>query len=107
MDGEELVCFQIISTAGMAKSSYIEAIKEAKKGNFDKARAFIKEGEVSFIQGHNIHTELIQQDLAGNQVNSNLLLLHAEDQLMSVELCKILASELIEAYERIVALENK
>jgi cellobiose PTS system EIIA component len=107
MDGLELACFQIISAAGMAKSSYIEAIKAAKIGDFEKAKVCIKEGDTSFTQGHNVHSELIQQEAGNKQLSPNLLLLHAEDQLMSVETCKILANELIENYERIIALENK
>ena len=31
MENLELICFQIISSVGMAKSSYIEAIQEAKR----------------------------------------------------------------------------
>lgn len=31
MEGLEKQCFQIISAVGMARSSYIEAIQEAKK----------------------------------------------------------------------------
>lgn len=106
MDGLELVCFQIISAAGMAKSSYIQAIKEAKNGNFDKALSTIKEGETYFAQGHNVHTQLIQESSTDVQSNVNLLLLHAEDQLMSAETCKILADELIDSYRRIIVLEN-
>jgi cellobiose PTS system EIIA component len=107
MDELELVCFQIISSAGMAKSSYIEAIKEAKKGDFNKAKLCINEGDESYTQGHNVHSKLIQQEADNKQINPNLLLLHAEDQLMSVETCKIMAIELIESYKRIVALENR
>jgi PTS system cellobiose-specific IIA component len=107
MEGLELVCFQIISSAGMAKNSFIEAIKEAKKGDFEKAKGCINEGESYFNQGHSIHTKLIQQEAGDEKVEPNLLLLHAEDQLMSVETCKIIANELLEAYERISALENK
>lgn len=32
MENMELVCFQIISSAGMAKSSFVEAIKAGEKG---------------------------------------------------------------------------
>jgi cellobiose PTS system EIIA component len=107
MDGLELACFQIISKAGIAKSSYIEAIKESRNGNFEKAKACIKEGEEAFMQGHNVHAELIKQQTSGKQVIPNLLLLHAEDQLMLVETCRILAEELIETYKRINSLESK
>ena len=37
----------------------------------------------------------------------NLLLIHAEDQLMAAETCKILAVELIDTYKRISILEAK
>ncbi len=107
MEMLELACFQIISEAGIAKSSYIQAIKEAKNGEFEKAKACIKEGEAAFVEGHNVHGKLIQQETGGEQVIPDLLLIHAEDQLMSVETCKILADELIETYERIAFLENK
>ena len=42
MEGLELQCFQIISAVGMARSSYIEAIQEAKKGNFEEAKKYRK-----------------------------------------------------------------
>ena len=43
----------------------------------------------------------------GKQVGGSLILIHAEDQLMSAEGFKIIAEEMIEAYKRIVALEEK
>jgi PTS system cellobiose-specific IIA component len=107
MEGLELACFQIISEAGVAKSNYIEAMKEGRNGNFQKAKDCIKDGESAFMQGHNVHAELIQKEISGEQVIANLLLVHAEDQLMSAETCKIFADELIRTYERITFLENK
>lgn len=107
MDGLELQCFQIISAVGMARSSYIESIQEAKKGNFAKARDMIIEGEQSFLQGHEVHAKMIQQEASGNKIEPCLLLLHAEDQLMSAEGFKIIADEMIQNYERITALESK
>lgn len=107
MEGLELLSFQIISAVGMARSSYIEAMQEAKKGNFDAAEAKIKEGEEYFTQGHTAHAGLIQQEAGGDPVHPTLLLLHAEDQLMSAETFKIMAQEMIDSYRRITALEAK
>lgn len=106
MEKLELVSFQIISSVGMAKSSYIEAIQEAKKGNFEKAKSCIEEGKNSFVQAHKAHAELIQSETNGEGIKPTLLLLHAEDQMMSAETCKIFAEELIENYQRIIALEK-
>lgn len=107
MEGLELQCFQIISAVGMARSSYIEAIQEAKKGNFEEAKNMIAEGEKSFLQGHEVHASMIQQEASGQKVEPCLLLIHAEDQLMSAEGFKIIAEEMIANCERITALEAK
>lgn len=107
MEGLEKQCFQIISAVGMARSSYIEAIQEAKKANFERAREMIEEGDKSFLQGHEAHAKMIQQEAGSEKVETGLLLIHAEDQLMSAESFKIIADEMIQNYERIIALESK
>ena len=101
MEGIELTCFQIISFTGTARSIYIEAIEEAKKGNIDKAREMIKEGDDTFNQGHEIHAKMIQDEASGNSIAVSTLLVHAEDQLMSAEEFKILANQFIDLYEKL------
>lgn len=101
MEGIELICFQIISAVGNARSLYIEAIQEAKEGNFDKAEELIKEGEASFTEGHAAHGKLIQQEAGGEPTTMTLLLTHAEDQLMSAEAFGILSREFIDLYKAI------
>ena len=101
MEGIELISFRIISAVGEAKSSYIEAIREAKKGNFERADELIKEGSKVFIEGHHAHAELIQQEASGNAVVPTLMLMHAEDQLMSTDGFKFIAEEFIEVYKNI------
>jgi len=98
MDGLELISFKIISAVGEARSCYIEAIREAKKGDFEKADALIEEGSKIFIEGHHAHSELVQQEAAGKPVVPTLMLMHAEDQLMSADAFKIIAQEFIDVY---------
>lgn len=99
MEGLELTCFQIISAVGTARSLYIEAIQDAKEGKFDDAKAKIKEGEEVFVEGHKVHASLVQKEANGEPINFQLLLLHAEDQLMSAEAFSIIAKEFIDLYE--------
>lgn len=99
MEGMELTCFEIISSVGNARSLYIEAIQEAKKANFEKATELLKEGEESFTNGHHAHADLIQKEAAGEATPFSLLLMHAEDQLMSAEGSRILAEEFIDVYK--------
>ena len=107
MEGLELTAFQIISSVGTARSSYIEAIRAAKSGDFDGAKKLIKEGDEMFVEGHNAHAGLLEKE-ANNEVGPlGLLMVHAEDQLMSAEAFKTIALEFIDSYERIEALEAK
>ena len=95
MEGIELICFQIISAVGMARGSYIEAIDLAEQGKCDEAEAKIKAGDEFFTGGHSAHAQLIQKEANGENTEVVLLLVHAEDQLMSAESFKILAEKFI------------
>ncbi|MEG0328879.1 MAG: PTS lactose/cellobiose transporter subunit IIA [Longicatena sp.] len=103
MEGIELICFEIISSVGMARGSFIEAIDLAEEGKFAEAEAKITEGEEFFKGGHSAHAKLIQNEAGGNKTEIILLLLHAEDQLMSAETFKILAEKFISLNKKIEA----
>lgn len=107
LEGLEMICFKIISNVGGARSSYIEAIQKAKQGDFMGAGECIKSGHEMFLAGHEAHFELIQKEAQGELVGNSLILIHAEDQLMSAESFKIIAEEMIASYERIAELEEK
>lgn len=98
MEGIELVAFQIISAVGTARSYYIEAIQDAKTGDFEAAQAKLEAGSQIFLTGHHAHAELLQKEANNELGNITLLLMHAEDQLMSAEAFKIIAEELIDVY---------
>ena len=59
------------------------------------------EGEEQFIEGHRVHGQLIQQEAQNGNTEVNLLLIHAEDQMMSAEVLKIIAAELIDIHKKI------
>lgn len=103
----EKISFKIISAVGSAKSSFIEAIGYANKREFEKARELIEEGEALRVEGHKAHFGLIQDEAAGNPTEINLILMHAEDQLMAAETIKLMAEELIKSYEAIDELEKR
>ena len=101
MEGLELTCFEIISNVGGARSTYIEAIQCAKTGDYKRAQELMNEGDEFFTKGHHAHTKLIQEEASAGLDNITLLLIHAEDQLMSAEAFKILANEFIDVYKRV------
>lgn len=101
MEGLERICFEIISNVGTARSLYIEAIQEAKAGNFAQAEELMKQADGSFIQGHHAHAKLVQKEANGDPTQVTLLLTHAEDQLMGAEAFKILSQEFLDLYREL------
>ncbi|MDY4416434.1 PTS lactose/cellobiose transporter subunit IIA, partial [Selenomonas sp.] len=81
-----------------------EAIGAAKNGDVDRAEKLIKEGDENFVEGHKAHAGLLEKEASGEL---GLLMVHAEDQLMSAEAFKTVALEFIASYKRIEALEAK
>jgi PTS system cellobiose-specific IIA component len=101
MEKMDLLSFEIITYVGSARSMYIEAIREAKQGNFEGAEKLMLEGTEMFVKGHRAHAGLIQKEAGGEKSEYSLLMVHAEDLLMSAESFKILAEEFIDLYKRI------
>lgn len=96
MDEIELLCFQIISNVGAAKSLYIEAMHKSRENEFDEAYKLIEEGQIIYSEGHKAHFELVQKEAAKEDIKLSLLLMHAEDQMMSADTIKVVAEEFIE-----------
>ena len=101
MEGLEMVAFQIIAAVGTARSLYIEAIDLASEGKYDEARDKIKEGQEAFNGGHAAHGELLTKFANGELPPMDILMTHAEDQLMSAEAFGILADKFITLYEKV------
>lgn len=95
---------QMISAAGTARTKYMEAVGAAKTDDFDRAEGLVKEGGECFAMAHEVHSEMLSTasaDLAatGSSTDMNLILVHAEDQMMCAETFRLVAGELIDVYK--------
>lgn len=61
----------------------------------------IKQGDELLSQSNEPHTDLVQKEVVGEDVKMSLILAHAEDQMMSTEVFKVLAEEMIELYKKV------
>ncbi len=92
------IAFQIILYAGNGKSSAMEAIQEAKEGNFEAADKKIEEASEELGKAHKYQTELLQQEARGDGQGVNVILVHSQDHLMTSMTVRDLAIEIIEIY---------
>lgn len=97
----ELRCFQLVSHVGMARTYYVEAINAAEKGDFDECRRCLDEGNKMFSQGHEVHAAMLAREASGEVLPFRIIILHAEDLMMSAETLRILAEKFITLYQKI------
>ncbi len=90
---------EIITYAGMAKSGYVNALKQAKQGEVKEAAETLKEGDRMIAKAHESHFGLLQKEAQTGEPQVSLMILHAEDQLMACETIRLLVTELMELYE--------
>lgn len=95
MEGTELLSFQIISNVGDAKSFLLEALRLAREEKFEEAEKLVNDAEESLEKAHKFHVKMIQGEAQGELVEVSLLLMHAEDQMMTTEMLKNIANEMI------------
>ncbi len=92
----QAAAFQIITYSGEARSSYVEAIRTARAGNIDEAKEIRKTGERSYNKIHKVHASFVQREASGEALPFSLILMHAEDQMLTTETLKIMACEMVE-----------
>ncbi|SFC93978.1 PTS lactose/cellobiose transporter subunit IIA [Clostridium uliginosum] len=95
MEKLEEISFKLISNSGEARSLLFEALRDSREGNFEEAEKKINEAETSMLKAHESHFSLIQQEAAGDKIEISLLLMHAEDQLITTETLKSIVKEMI------------
>lgn len=94
----DMVSFAIISSAGEARSLAFQALEEAKAGNLAEADELLKRSDQAATQAHKAQTDLLFNEMNGNPTPVNVLLVHAQDHLMTSMLAAELIRELIQLY---------
>ena len=73
----------LIIHSGNARSLAYEAFDVALAGDYDAAASKLQEAHAELGQAHTHQTGLIQNEAAGRSVTPTLLLIHAQDHLMT------------------------
>lgn len=97
----ETIAMELVGNAGEARSLAFEALAQAKNKNFEKAKELLEESKQASLKAHHIQTDLICQEADGNKVEIDLLMVHAQDHLMTSILARELITEIISLYEKI------
>lgn len=97
----EEIIMNLIVHSGEVRSYSMEAIQYAKKGEIDEAKELIEKASAELSKAHNVQTTLIQKEASGEKTEVSLLMVHAQDHLMTSMTLKYLASEIIDIHEEL------
>ena len=99
-DLEEVVMGLIINS-GQARSLAYAALKLAKQGDFETAKATMEQSRIALSDAQRVQTQLIESDEGEGKRKVSLVLVHAQDHLMTSMLARELVAELIELHEKV------
>ncbi|KRL14480.1 PTS lactose/cellobiose transporter subunit IIA [Schleiferilactobacillus perolens] len=97
--------FDIISHSGTARADLYDALEAVRSNDYAKSDKLLAEASTEMTLAHNVQTKLITADLAG-KTNISLLLIHAQDQLMTTMSEQTLIEQMIKMQKDINALKR-
>lgn len=97
----ELLCLQIITNAGEARSECMTALAAAAEGKFEQAESAMKTADECRKSAHRVHAQLIAMDAGGELNQLSLIMVHSEDIMMSAEITYSLTAEMIKMYRKL------
>lgn len=100
-DEFEEIIMGLIINSGQARSIAYAALKKAKQGDFAQAKKMMEQSRAALNEAHKIQTRLISDDQGVGKTKVSLVLVHAQDHLMTSMLARELVTELIELHEKI------
>lgn len=103
MNTEQLqtAAFEIILASGNGRTITHEAFKLMREDKFDEAEAKLDEANSAFVEAHNAQTELLHAYANGEELVMEIIMIHAQDHLMTGMTLREVALEMLELYKRV------
>ena len=79
------IAMNVILHAGNGSELVDQALDELSKFKFEEVDKLLKNANESIIKAHNAQTSVIQQQVAGENIEYSLLFVHAQDTLMTAK----------------------
>lgn len=79
-----MIAMEVIMNAGDGRDKVDEALAEIAGGKLEKAETLLQEAEVLIAKAHNAQTEVVQNQVSGEDMEYSLLFVHAQDTVMTI-----------------------
>lgn len=103
LEQSRLVAFNIILYSGTARALVHEAIDLMRARDFEEADKKLAEAEEQLVLAHQSQTDLLQAFAGGTTIEIEIIMVHAQDHLMTTMTLKEIAVELEWIYKELPA----
>lgn len=103
MDAEELqvAAFEIILHSGTARTEVHEAFALMRQGEYSKAEEKLETANTELVGAHHAQTKLLQDYASGIEIKIEIIMVHAQDHLMTTMTLLEVAKEMLELHKKI------
>lgn len=103
MNQEELqvVAFEIILHSGSARTSVHEAFADMREGHYNEAVEKLEVANADLLEAHHAQTNLLQEYASGTDIKIEIIMVHAQDHLMTTMTLREVALEMLNLYRKI------
>lgn len=95
----QTIAFTIILHAGNGRTLVHESFPLMRAGKYEEAEAKLKEANDALVEAHNAQTDLLHQYANGEDINMEIIMVHAQDHLMTSTTLREMAVEMLEMYK--------
>ncbi|MEK2534903.1 PTS cellobiose transporter subunit IIA [Tetragenococcus halophilus] len=103
MDQEEIqnVAFTIILHSGNSRTMVHEGFELMRNGEYEKAEEKLQEANDELTAAHQSQTSLMQKYTSGEDVNMDIIMVHAQDHMMTTMTLREVAIEMLSLYQNL------
>jgi PTS system cellobiose-specific IIA component len=107
MDELEMAIMNIIINAGDCKNHAYMALNNVNEGKYDEANTELQLANDALAKAHDGQTMFLQREAGGEKVELSVLVVHAQDHLMTAITEKNLIEQIIELRKIVNTLIDK
>ncbi|AEF24784.1 PTS cellobiose transporter subunit IIA [Streptococcus parauberis] len=97
----QMAAFEIILNSGNSRTTVHEAFAAMREGDYDKASELLEAANEELLLAHKAQTHLLQEYAGGTEITIEIIMVHAQDHLMTTMTLREVAIEMLELYKRI------
>lgn len=96
----QVTAFDIILHSGNGRTAIHEAFAKMRAGDFTKADEHLAKAEEELLQAHQSQTHLLKEYAGGKKVEMEIIMVHAQDHLMTTMTLLEVAKEMAFLYRQ-------